>query len=73
MLKTTEVERRELMALRGGAVHAYLARSLESYKDTLVNHSDTDTVRLVQGYAQSLRGLLELIDPESFSTNGKRG
>ena len=73
MLKQSEQEKREFAALRNSAVQTYLIRCLDTAKDILVGHTDSDVLRRTQGRAQLARELLELIDPESFSTNGKRG
>ncbi len=73
MLKQSEQEKREFAALRNSAVQTYLIRCLDTAKDILVGHTDADVLRRTQGRAQLARELLELIDPESFSTNGKRG
>lgn len=73
MLKPSEQEKREFANLRNGAVQTHLIRCLEAAKDVLVGHADADVLRRTQGRAQLARELLELIDPESFSTNGKRG
>ena len=73
MLKQSEQEKREFAALRNSAVQTYLIRHLDTAKDILVGHTDADVLRRTQGRAQLARELLELIDPEGFSTNGKRG
>lgn len=72
MTKPTDTERRDLANLRNGAVHAYLLRVYEATKEMLVTQSDPSAVRLLQGRAQTVSEVLSLIDPESFSTNGKR-
>lgn len=73
MLKPSEQEKREFAALRNSAVQTYLIRCLDTAKDVLVGHADADVLRRTQGRAQFARELLDLIDPEGFSTNGKRG
>ena len=73
MLKPSEQEKREFAALRNSAVQTHLIRCLDNAKDVLVGHADADVLRRTQGRAQFARELLELIDPEGFSTNGKRG
>ena len=73
MLKQSEQEKREFAALRNSAVQTYLIRCLDTAKDILVGHTDADVLRRTQGRAQLARELLEMIDPEGFSTNGKRG
>ncbi len=73
MLKPSEQEKREFANLRNGAVQTHLIRCLEAAKDVLVGHADADVLRRTQGRAQLARELLELIDPQGFSTNGKRG
>ena len=73
MLKQSEQETREFAALRNSAVQTYLIRYLDTAKDILVGHADADVLRRTQGRAQLARELLELIDPQGFSTNGKRG
>lgn len=72
MLKVDEREKRDLADLRGGPVHALVSRSYEAIKEQLVLQSDPDRVRTLQGQAQVLRELLGLINPDGFSTNGKR-
>ena len=73
MLKPSEQEKREFANLRNGAVQTHLIRCLDTAKDILVGHTDADVLRRTQGRAQLARELLELIDPQGFSTNGKRG
>jgi len=72
MLKPTDLERREFAKLRNSAVHTYLVRSYTEAQDLLVSHTDADRLRVLQGQAQHARVLLELIDPDRFTTNGKR-
>lgn len=73
MQKATTLERQEFARLRSGAVHSYLVRTLEQCRDVCATHTDMDAVKRVQGHAAAIKALLELIDPEGFSTNGKRG
>ena len=73
MFRPDAREAKELANLRGSAVHAYLARAFAELQDLLVTQDEPHTVRRLQGQAQAFRRLLELVDPEAFSTNGKRG
>jgi hypothetical protein len=73
MIKPTDIELRELAGLRHSPVSGYLARVYEATKEMLVTQSDPSAVRLLQGRAQTLSEVLVMIDPERFSTNGKRG
>lgn len=73
MLKPTPQEFAALAQLRNTAAHAYIRRTYEATKELLVTHGDPETIKVLQGHAQFARGLLEHIEPEGFSTNGKRG
>lgn len=73
LIKPNPQQTRELQNLRNSAVQEFLVALLDRSKTLLVTQPDPDAVKLLQGGAQTLTGLLELIDPESFSTNGKRG
>lgn len=73
MIKPTDIEQREFMRLRNSAVQVYLTRALTDARDLCVSNTDMEVVKRVQGQARVYRDLLALIDPDSFSTNGKRG
>lgn len=51
----------------------YLTRALAEIQDQLLTQSAPDIVRLLQGQGQCMRQILGYINPEGFSTNGKRG
>jgi hypothetical protein len=73
MIQPSEHEKATLQQLRGSAVEAFLSRAYADVKEQLLTQSAPDTVRLLQGQGQLLRQILGYINPEGFSTNGKRG
>jgi hypothetical protein len=73
MQKPSLQEAKEFMNLRKSGVHAYLLRSYDELREQLVTQSDEYVLRRIQGQAHLTRKLLEMIDPEDLSTNGKRG
>lgn len=73
LVKPNPQQTREFQNLRNSGVQEFLEALLEKSKTMLVTQPDPDAVKLLQGRAQTLMSLLELIDPDGFSTNGKRG
>ena len=73
MQKPSLQEAKEFMHLRKSVVHEYLLRSYDELREQLVTQSDEYVLRRIQGQAHLTRKLLEMIDPEDLSTNGKRG
>lgn len=73
LIKLTPQQDKEFRNLRNSAVQEALVSELERLKTMLVTQSNPDAVKLLQGGAQAVLGILEQIDPERFSTNGKRG
>ena len=67
-----EQEREAFAHLRNTAVQAYLERALAGLTDNLVYLTAADDFRVAQGQAQTCRALLALIDPDRFTTSGKR-
>ena len=61
------------MNLRQSAVHDFLRHTYDDLRDLLVTQTDPVAIHRIQGQAQLIRRLLELVDPESLSTSGKRG
>lgn len=73
LIKPTPQQTKEFQNLRNSAVQEYLVALLEKTKTMLLLQPNPDAVRLLQGQGQAVLGLLEQIDPERFSTNGKHG
>lgn len=72
MIKLDQGAMQELQRLRNGPLHVFLRSAYEEAKEQLVSQPDANSVRLLQGEALVLRTLLRGVDPESFSTSGKR-
>lgn len=73
LVKPTPQQTKELQNLRNSGVQEYMVALLEKTMHMLVTQPDPDAIKLLQGRAQTLLSLLEQIDSDGFSTNGKRG
>jgi hypothetical protein len=59
--KPSNGELSELKRLSGTAIERYLQTTLEDTKTSLVANPDIDTIRVLQGQAQTLSDLLKFI------------
>lgn len=73
MLRPDQRELRALQDLRHSDAFSYFVRAYAEAREQLVTQREADVVRVLQGQAQAYRHLLAVIDPEGFSTDGKRG
>lgn len=73
MQQPDDMTMRAFSALRNSYGQQYLIKWLDEIKDRLTTELNQEHIRVLQGEAQALRRVLGYIDPEGFSTSGKRG